>query len=102
MITDDYGNQVSPPRPKTINERLETGDVRMAAIEVDLAANTKATQDLAARVQEILDFFDAMKGGLKVLGWLGKLAKPLTALVALGLALWSAYLAYRNGFGGGR
>lgn len=40
MITDDYGNQVSPPRPKTINERLETGDVRISTLDTPEYPNT--------------------------------------------------------------
>lgn len=108
-VTDDFGNLVGAAHIKTIYERLdhvdvrmEAGDSRMGNIEAELARNTAATKEIADGVQEIIAFFAAMKGGLKVLGWLGKLAKPMTALVALGLTLWSAYLAYRNGVGGGR
>ena len=106
---DDFGNLVSLAHVKKIYERLDVfddrlgaGDSRMGSIEAELAKNTAATKEVADGVQEIIAFFSAMKGGLKVLGWLGKLAKPLTALVALGLALWSAYLAYRNGVVGMR
>ena len=45
MITDDFGNLVEPTHAKTINERLEAVVRRMAAIETDLAENTRATQE---------------------------------------------------------
>ena len=88
-----FGNQVTPPRPKTIYERLDDGDARMAAIEADLAANTKATQELAAAVQDVVAFFSAMSGALKALDMLGRLAKPLgyiTAFFAAAVSFWAA------------
>ena len=48
MIQDDFGNLVEPTHSKTLNERLEANYRRMAAIETDLAENTRATQELAA------------------------------------------------------
>lgn len=104
MITDDFGDLVGPAHIKTIyarldhvDERMDTGDSRMGSIETELAKNTAATARVEAGTEELLGILNAMKGGLKVLEGLGKLAKPVTALVALGLALWSAYLAFRNG-----
>ena len=109
MITDDYGNLVPPAHPKTIYERLDVfderlgaGDSRMSSIEAELAKNTAATKEIADGVATIITLFATLKNGFKVLVWLEKLAKPITALLALGLALWSSYLAYRNGVGGGR
>lgn len=52
MIQDDFGNLVEPTNARTINERLDAGDRRMVAIETDLAANTRATQELAAAGSE--------------------------------------------------
>ena len=49
-----------------ICEELRKGGVRMDEIQTNLAANTKLTS-------EMLEIFAACKGGLKVLGWLGKL-----------------------------
>jgi hypothetical protein len=42
---------------------------------------------------ELLEFFTAMKGAFKVLNWVGKVAKPLAAIVMLGgacVAFWTA------------
>lgn len=109
MITDDFGNQIPASRLQTLHDRLDKmetrmadGDAIMSDIKTDLAANTKATEDLGNNVHEIVEVFAAMKSGIKVLGWLGKLSKPITALVAMCVTLWSAYLAYRNGLGGMR
>lgn len=68
MIQDDFGNLVEPTHARTINERLDAGDRRMAAIETDLAENTRATQELAAAVKDVVDFFGTMKGAFKALG----------------------------------
>jgi hypothetical protein len=38
-----------------------------------------------------------MKGAFKVLNWLGKLARPMAAIVALGVALAAAWNAARGG-----
>lgn len=42
---------------------------------------------------KLLEFFTAMKGAFKVLNWVGKVAKPLAAIVMLGgacVAFWTA------------
>ena len=97
-----FGNQVTPPRPKTIYERLDDGDARMAAIEADLAANTKATQELAAAVQDVVAFFSAMSGALKALDMLGRLTKPLGYIIAFCAAAVSFWTAIKSGHIGPR
>ena len=97
MITDDFGNLVEPTHAKTINERLEAGDRRMAAIETDLAENTRATQELAAAVKDVVDFFGTMKGAFKALDMLGRLAKPLGYIVGLGASIAAFWTAIKSG-----
>lgn len=113
-MQDDYGNALG--QAKTINERLQmlgdsitevreslsSGDVRMTRIEdnaeamrAELAANTKATKAIAENTSELVEFFAAMKGAFKVLNWLGKIAKPVAAIVGLCTALFAAYAAWR-------
>ena len=76
-MQDDYGNQILPTA-KTISARFDDGDARMGRIETDvtavraeLAANTRATQSVADSAAELVDFFRAMKGAMKVLNWIG-------------------------------
>ena len=96
-MQDDYGNTILPPAVKTISARFDDGDARMGRIEGDVAAvraeleaNTRTTQAVADSTAELVDFFRAMKGAMKVLNWSGKLARPLGAIVGLGAAVLAA------------
>ena len=94
---DDYGDELPALTRMQINERFDKGSERMAAIERDLKA---ATQELQARNQqmaELLEFFAAMKGAFKVLNWVGKVAKPLAAIVMLGGACVGFWTAIKGG-----
>ena len=109
MIQDDFGNLVEPPHAMTLNERLEAnsrrleaGARRIAAIETDLAENTRATQELAAAVKDVVDFFGTMKGAFKALDMLGRLAKPLGYILAFGAAAVSFWAAIKSGHIGPR
>lgn len=114
MIVNDFGDLVQSGKSKTIGERVEAigdhltkvddqmqhGDARMTRIEGDLSSvrgeladNTAATQELVRNTKDIVEFFEAMKGALKVLNWLARIAKPLGYIVGLitaGLGLWTA------------
>src|SRR5450830_276727 len=82
---------------QTIRERLATGDETMASLRADLAENTSATIRTESNTAEIVEFFGAMKGAFKVLNWIGALAKPITALVALAAVTWGAFLTIKTG-----
>lgn len=111
-MQDDFGNAIGSA--KTINERLQvlgasmddmrgslrSGDERMTRIEdnaatlrAELADNTKATRAVADNTAELVELFQSFKGAIKVLNWLGKLAKPMAYIVGLGTAcvgFWAA------------
>lgn len=94
---DDYGN---PLPHEEINARFEKGIKRMQAIEAEVHAAREELQQLCQLredMAEMLDFFKAMQGAFKVLNWVGALAKPLAGLVALGVALATAWAAARGG-----
>ncbi|MDY0105318.1 MAG: hypothetical protein RBS27_01490 [Giesbergeria sp.] len=98
MVTDNYGNLVDSATVQTLTERLDQGDARMTRIEGSISENTLITQQLAASTAEIVEFFNAVKGAFKVLNWIGKLARPLTAIAALtasGLAAWAAIKGHK-------
>jgi len=82
---------------QSIRERLATGDETMASLRADLAENTSATIRTESNTAEIVEFFMAMKGAFKVLNWIGALAKPITALVALAAVTWGAFLTIKTG-----
>lgn len=115
MIVNDYGDLVLSGKTKTIGERVEAigdhltkvddqmqaGDKRMTRIEGnvaklrgELAANTKATKQLEENTKEIVEFFRAVQGALKVLNWLARVAKPLgyiAGAVSAAIGLWAAW-----------
>lgn len=121
LITDDYGEQVhvpgtpannsSPPDPDDfrelsvrvlrIEDELIVGATRMARTEAateqiraDLEENTKMTKEVLGGLDDVVEFFTAMKGAFKVLNWLGAVAKPVTAIVGLVTAAVVAWKAW--------
>ena len=90
---DDYGDELTAITRQQINERLDKGSERMASIERDLKTVTQQLQERNQQLAELLEFFTAMKGAFKVLNWVGKVAKPLAAIVMLGgacVGFWTA------------
>lgn len=93
---DDFGNELPALTRQQINQRFDTGSERMAAIERELGKTRQELGELKQQLAELLEFFTAMKGAFKVLNWLGKLARPTAAIVALGVALTAAWNAARG------
>ncbi|BEP92497.1 hypothetical protein GmRootA79_08810 [Acidovorax sp. A79] len=93
MIQDDFGNLVDLTTAATIHARLDDGDQRLSRVEAEqialrreLEANTLATQAVKADTAELVELFQSFKGAIKVLNWLGKLAKPMAYIVGCGTA----------------
>jgi len=95
---DDFGNELPALTRQQINARFDTGSERMAAIERELSKTRQELGELKQQLADLLEFFTAMKGAFKVLNWLGKLARPMAAIVGLGLALAAAWNAVREGY----
>lgn len=106
-MQDDFGDMLHAATVRAIGDRLDAGDVRMQRIEgdvatlraqldalrQDLAGNTRATEQVAVNTRELVDLFESFKGAIKVLNWLGKLARPVGYIAAACtaiLALWAA------------
>ena len=90
---DDFGNELPALTRQQINARFDTGSERMAAIERELSKTRQELGELKQQLADLLEFFTAMKGAFKVLNWVGKVAKPLAAIVMLGgacVAFWTA------------
>lgn len=94
-MQDDYGDLL--PSQSEIAKRLDAGDSRMGRLEEGLEKNTRATEGMARDVAMLVDFLAAMRGALKVLNWLGKVAKPLGYIVALATAAVSFWAALKGG-----
>lgn len=63
-------------------------------MQAALDLNTKATTDVRTNTSELVDILNSWKGAFKVFEFIGKLAKPLAAIVgvvaAIG-ALWASF-----------
>ncbi|MEG2468981.1 MAG: hypothetical protein RSB86_16525 [Comamonas sp.] len=86
-----------------VNQRFGEGDERMAAIEQELGKTRQELgktrqelHELKQQLSDLLEFFGAMKGAFKVFNWVGKLARPAAAIVALGVALIGAWSAVKG------
>ena len=96
-MVDDYGDELPATTRLQLNERLDKGSERMAAIERDLKAVTQQLHERNQQLADLLEFFTAMKGAFKVLNWVGKVAKPLAAIVMLGGACVGFWTAIKGG-----
>ena len=101
-MQDDYGNLL-PPTTHTINARLDRGAERMGRIEGDLTAvrdrlesNARLMEQMVSSTTEIVDFFDSIRGAMRVLNWIGKLARPIGAIIGLCAALVALWTAIRG------
>ena len=68
----------------------------VARLQQDLSKNTHVTQQIATQTQEIVEAFGAAKGAFKVLEVLGRIAKPLGAIVALIVGIAASWTSFKN------
>lgn len=80
-----------------VADRLRTGERRMTGIEklveelrLKVEENTSLTARNKADTAEVLGILHAVKGGLKVVGWLGFAIKWTAAVATAGIVLYSA------------
>ena len=85
-MTDD----IKPPTESEL-ARLDAIESRMDALDLAMKGNTAATLEGNRDVRELLEIFQAVKGGFKVLGWLGTAAKWVAALVGAAGAVYAAW-----------
>lgn len=95
-MVDDHGNELSATTVQQINQKFDNGSARMAGIERELTATRKELHELKQQLADLLEFFSAMTGAIKVFNWVGKLARPAAAIVALGAACVTAWSAWRG------
>lgn len=76
---------------------LAAGEKRMDSMEAgirahtdEVKANTRLTEEIRADTKEFLEVFKAVKGGFKVLGWIGAFLKWLSGLA---IAIGAIYVA---------
>lgn len=69
-------------RLAAIEASLRDGSVRMDSMQAELSANTAITV-------QVRDLLQALRGGLRVLGWLGVAAKWTGGIAAAATAVWA-------------
>ena len=80
-----------------VDRRLQDGDERMQTMADGLAENTSATQAIKADTEELVDLLHSVKGVLKVLDMLARLARPLGFLAAAGASFYALFSAFKAG-----
>jgi hypothetical protein len=88
-----------------VSKALDAGQTRMDGMETNIAANTAATNKntLAteahqAQTKEMIDVFNSLKGGFKVLEWIGTIGKIIGGIAAGIGAIYGGYLAIMKYF----
>lgn len=69
--------------------RFEALEGRTTGVEKAVEANTRITSGVAGDTTELLDLFRSVKGGFKVLSWLGNFAKWVAAILAAFAAIYA-------------
>lgn len=69
--------------------RFESLESRVGSVEKGVEKNTEITTSIAGNTSELLDLFKSVKGGFKVMGWLGSFAKWVAAILAAFAAIYA-------------
>jgi len=69
----------------------------MARMEQSLSENTTSTKAIETNTKDLVAAFSNLQAALKVLNWIGKLAKPLGYIVAFAAATLTFYQALKSG-----
>lgn len=86
-------NNDTPTQDDSIHGKFDALAKRVQAIEKSVHDNNEATLEGNRDVREILEMFQTVKGGMKVLGWLGAAIKWLGVVAGALLALYGLYNA---------
>lgn len=80
-----------------VMEKISAIEREQQLINEKLKASTEAIDNVQANTKEMLVVFESWKGAMKVLEWIGKIAKPLIYIVGLGTAVFTAYTTLKTG-----
>jgi len=92
-VADEY---LSDAFLKSLHARVVKMEQDVENTTAATARNTESIETIRQNTQDIVDTFQALAGGFKVLQGLGRLAKPLAYIVGLGTAIITAYSAWRG------
>lgn len=87
-------------------ERLQEGDQRMNHLQGQIDSlrqaideNTALTQKVHESTSGLIEILEALRGGMRVIEFLGRIARPVGYIVAAGTAIFTAYKTTRWGIG---
>lgn len=80
-----------------VMEKISAIEREQCLINEKLKASTEVIDNVQANTKEMLVVFESWKGAMKVLEWIGKIAKPLIYIVGLGTAVFTAYTSLKTG-----
>ena len=79
-----------------VTRRFVAIEGRMTAVEKGVKENTTLTEGIAEGTTELLDLFKSVKGGFKVMGWIGQFAKWFAGIAAAGAAIYAYVQSLRG------
>lgn len=82
--------QRNDARIADLQASVEQLQVQHREIKQQIAANTALTEQVHTNTKDLVEAWTALAGGVRVLGWLGHIAKWAAGLLALGTAVWGA------------
>lgn len=87
------------PRIHTLVEKVAGIELRQVDISERLEVNTQITAEISRNTADIVEVWQSVKGGMRVLGWLGLAAKWLAIVAGCVTAVSAAVYALLH-FGG--
>lgn len=104
MTTPEQEQQDTLDWRKLVDAALEQGrlhmkatDERMGALEDEMVNNTAMTMQVQSNTSEIVEIMNDWKGAMKVIGYVGRAAKPLTYIVGLCSAIYAFWVTVMSG-----
>ena len=94
-MQDDFGNEI--PTLNQMWERMTNFNEELSTVKAQLSENTEATKRIEENTSVLIEILNSFKGAFKVLGWIGKLAVPLAAIIGLFTAAYAAWQAIKTG-----
>ena len=77
-------------------EDLSVLQERIASVERSLLHNTHITNIISSDTSELLEIFRSVRGGFKVMGWLGVVAKWVAAMAAAVAGIYALIQSMRG------
>ncbi|MGE8454647.1 MAG: hypothetical protein ACN6OP_29355 [Pseudomonadales bacterium] len=70
---------------------------RVSALEESMTENTETTKRVEVNTEGLVEMFNALSGGFKVLVWIGKAARPIGYIAACAAGVVGLWTALKGG-----